>query len=95
VSLDILRDSIEITVANRGPLLPPDIEKSLFDSMVSQRVATRDNRLHFGLGLYVVRVIAERHGGSARASNLADGSGVSVTVSLPLAPAQSRLRAAG
>lgn len=95
VSLDVLRDSIEITVANRGPLLPPDIEKSLFDSMVSQRVATRDNRLHFGLGLYVVRVIAERHGGSARASNLADGSGVSVTVSLPLAPAQSRLRAAG
>ncbi|MCC5885562.1 MAG: hypothetical protein JJT88_03920 [Gammaproteobacteria bacterium] len=95
VSLDVLRDTIEITVANRGPLLPPDIEKSLFDSMVSQRVATRDNRLHFGLGLYVVRVIAERHGGSARASNLADGSGVAVTVSLPLATAESRLRAAG
>lgn len=95
VNLEILRDTIEITVANRGPLLPPEIEKSLFDSMVSQRAATRDNRLHFGLGLYVVRVIAERHGGSARAGNLPDGSGVAVTVVLPLATTESRLRAAG
>lgn len=85
IYLDVIRDQIEISISNRGPLLSPEIEKSLFDSMVSQRSATRDNRLHFGLGLYVVRVIAERHGGSARAANLADGSGVIVTVSLPLA----------
>lgn len=95
IHLDIVRDQIEITVANRGPLLPPEIEKNLFDSMVSQRVATRDNRLHFGLGLYVVRVIAERHGGSARAVNLTDGSGVAVTVTLPLATMAPRLRATG
>lgn len=94
ISLDVLKDSIEIKVANRGPLLSPEIERTLFDSMVSQRAATRDNRLHFGLGLYVVRVIAERHGGHARADNLADGSGVVVTVALPLATEAPRLRAA-
>jgi signal transduction histidine kinase len=40
--------------------------------------------LHFGLGLYVVRVIAEHHGGSVRGMNLPDGSGVAVIVQLPL-----------
>ncbi|MDZ7825920.1 MAG: ATP-binding protein [Gammaproteobacteria bacterium] len=83
--LDIRRDQLEITVANQGPPLDPEIQGSLFDSMVSHRSGTRDNRLHFGLGLYVVRVIAERHGGSVRAANLASGDGVAVTVTLPLA----------
>ena len=47
------------------------------------------NRLHFGLGLYVVRIIAEHHGGFVRAVNLADNSGVAVVIQLPLAK-QSR-----
>ena len=95
VLLDLKRDALEITVANQGPTFPEEIRESLFDSMVTQRAGTRDNRLHFGLGLYVVRVIAERHGGTVRAANLMDGSGVAVTVSLPLAQDPARLRAAG
>ena len=81
VQLDSYRDHLQITVANRGPLLPANAEKSLFDSMVSHR--GRQNRLHFGLGLYVVRIIAERHGGFVRAMNLADASGVAIMVQLP------------
>ena len=87
VQLDVRRDSLRLTVANRGPMLAPDITASLFESMVSRRGA--ENRLHFGLGLYVVRVIAEQHGGSVRAMNLVDGSGVAVTVSLPMVDAAS------
>jgi hypothetical protein len=34
-------------------------------------------------------VIAEYHGGTVRAMNLADGSGVAVLVQLPLASAES------
>ena len=83
VQLDVKRDSLRITVANRGPMLPTDIAGSLFESMVSRREA--ENRLHFGLGLYVVRIIAEQHGGSVRAMNLVDGSGVAIMVRLPLA----------
>jgi two-component system, OmpR family, sensor histidine kinase ChvG len=82
VQLDTYRDQLQITVANRGPTLPEKAEKSLFDSMVSHRGP--QNRLHFGLGLYVVRVIAEHHGGFVRAVNLADGSGVAIMVQLPM-----------
>ena len=52
--------------------------------MVSIREGNSDNRLHFGMGLYVVRIIAEHHGGSVKASNLLDGKGVSIQVSLPI-----------
>ena len=83
VQLDCTADQVQLTVANRGPTLPSALETSVFDSMVSHRA--QRNRLHFGLGLYVVRVIAEHHGGFVRAVNLADGSGVAVMVQLPLA----------
>ena len=95
VQLDDYGDSLQIAVANRGPVLPSNDDESLFESMVSHRGP--QSRLHFGLGLYVVRVIAEYHGGTVRAANLADGSGVAVMVRLPLfspIAANEELRAA-
>jgi K+-sensing histidine kinase KdpD len=86
VQLDTHREYLQITVANRGPTLPARAESSLFDSMVSHRGP--QNRLHFGLGLYVVRIIAEYHGGFVRALNLADNSGVAIMVQLPAVEAQ-------
>ena len=83
VQLDAERDFLRITVANRGPTLPETGEASLFESMVSHRGP--HSRMHFGLGLYVVRAIAEHHGGTVRALNLVDGSGVAIMVELPRA----------
>ena len=83
VQLDTHRGYLQITVANRGPILPDKSQQSLFDSMVTHRGPHR--HMHFGLGLYVVRVIAEHHGGHVRALNLADGSGVAIMVQLPVA----------
>ena len=88
IQLDVHRDQLRLVVANRGPLLPSATAGSLFDSMASGR-GTEAN-LHFGLGLYVVRVIAEQHGGTARAMNLQDRSGVAVVVALPLTPAPAK-----
>lgn len=83
VQLDTERNFLRITVANRGPTLPDTGEASLFESMVSHRGP--HSRMHFGLGLYVVRAIAEYHGGTVRALNLVDGTGVAIMVELPLA----------
>ena len=95
VQLDTNRGYLQITVANRGPILPARSRESLFDSMVTHRGP--HSHLHFGLGLYVVRVIAEHHGGHVRALNLADGSGVAIMVQLPAAqdaPASVRISTA-
>ena len=89
VQLDCFRDTLQISVANRGPTLSQDVRKSVFDSMVSHR--GQENRLHFGLGLYVVRIIAEHHGGGVNAQNLQDDTGVVFLVQLPLAR-ESRLQ---
>ncbi len=77
-------DFLTLFVTNQGTPIPPDMVDNIFDSMVSIRESNPDNRLHFGMGLYVVRVIAEHHGGSVSASNLLNGRGVTIKVKLPL-----------
>lgn len=77
-------DSLTLFVTNHGPTIAEDKIRNIFDSMVSIRENNPDNRLHFGMGLYVVRIIAEHHGGSVTATNLFDGKGISVKVTLPI-----------
>ena len=85
VQLECYGDLLQIMVANRGAALSEERLHTIFDSMVSHRGP--DNRLHFGLGLHVVRIIAEHHGGTVSALNLADASGVAFVVRLPMANA--------
>ena len=73
---------VAIGVRNRGPLLRP--ETDVFQSMVSLRTGRQDEP-HLGLGLYLVRLICEFHGGEASAANLDDPPGVEITMSLPMA----------
>ena len=82
VQLECYGDLLQIVVANRGAALSEERLHTIFDSMVSHRGP--DNRLHFGLGLHVVRIIAEHHGGTVSAINLADASGVAFVVRLPM-----------
>jgi dedicated sortase system histidine kinase len=70
----------ELFVSNEGPALPQSMQGQLFDSMVSVR--DNSDHLHLGLGLHVVRLIAEFHRGEVRAENLPDASGVKFSVSL-------------
>jgi dedicated sortase system histidine kinase len=78
-------DEAILSVGNEGPPLPEMIAGHLFDSMVSVRGGGDAGEPHLGLGLYIVRLIAQFHGGRADARNRPDGAGVVVTVMLPLA----------
>ena len=76
---------LRLSVENEGPLLPDAMGGRLFDSMVSVRGDQASDAPHLGLGLYIVRLIAEAHRGSAMAQNREDGRGVVVSVALPYA----------
>jgi len=89
LSLRATAGGAEIELANQGPLLPEAMQGRLFDSLVSLRdKATPGDAPHLGLGLYVVRLVAERHDGLAAARNLGDGSGVAFTLQLRGMPRQ-------
>jgi signal transduction histidine kinase len=51
--------------------------------MVSRR-EEKGHKPHLGLGLFIVRLITQFHGGEASAKNLPDNSGVIFSITLPL-----------
>jgi len=71
-----------LTVSNQGPTLPPNMQTQLFDSMVSLRDQKSD-KPHLGLGLHIVKLIAQAHGGKVQAKNSSDNSGVNFIITLP------------
>lgn len=72
-----------LEVSNSGPLLPEDQASDIFSSMVSLRARDANGEPHLGLGLTIVKRIAEFHRGKIWASNREDGSGVVFRLSLP------------
>ncbi|HEY0181116.1 MAG TPA: ATP-binding protein [Dokdonella sp.] len=84
LALERRDDVATIRVANSGPPLPAAMQDRLFESLVSVRGAgARSGEApHLGLGLYVVRLVAELHRGRASARNLDDGAGVEFAVTL-------------
>ncbi len=83
IRLERVQACYSLKVANDGPLIPEALMGRLFESLFEQRQGG-DDRPHFGLGLYIVRLVAEFHGGGAVAANRDDGSGVVFTITLPL-----------
>ena len=73
-----------LSVADEGEPLPEDKER-MFELFVSMRHAERRGSDNLGLGLYIVKLIADSHGGKVKAEGLADRKGALFTVTLPLA----------
>jgi two-component system sensor histidine kinase FlrB len=65
-----------LSVSDNGPGLPPELADRIFES----RVTTKDGGS--GLGLPLVRMIAEAHGGSVRYRS-DPGKGATFTLDLP------------
>ena len=83
IQIVLERDGVHavIKVRNKGPIIQYDTEM-LFGPFASTRSGPSSE--HQGLGLYLVRLVAEHHGGKAIISNLDDGSGVEASIFLPL-----------
>lgn len=73
-----------LAVSNEGPSLPDDVADKIFDSMVSSRPSDGSGKVHLGLGLTIVRAIADFHDATVGASNRRDVPGVTFTVAFPL-----------
>ena len=80
--IDILTSRIEnfaeLTVADRGPGIPEDQIKEVFEPFFSSKAAG------MGIGLSIARTIIEAHHGTIWAQNLDDG-GAAFRIRLPLA----------
>ena len=77
---------VEIRVCDRGPGVPPELMERIFEPFYRLPGATeRDGGV--GLGLALVKSIAQRHGGRAFCENRPDG-GACFVVELPLQQAK-------
>jgi two-component system, OmpR family, sensor kinase len=63
VSTRTVGDRVELVVEDNGPGVPPELAPTLFERFVR---GEGDRGGSFGLGLAIVRAVAESHGGSVR-----------------------------
>jgi dedicated sortase system histidine kinase len=74
---------IALSISNRGPLLPENMQSQLLDSMVSVRGTSDAESSHLGLGLFIANMIVQFHQGQLNIKNLPDHTGVIVLMSFP------------
>ena len=84
ISLSVWHNEVIIKVMNIGKTLPEEMQERLFDPMVSIR-PTGTVRSHLGMGLHIVRLIVDAHGGTATARNNEAENGVVFEITLPTA----------
>lgn len=88
VSLAVTREAgtVVIRIWDEGRGIPEAQLQRAFRPFNALAARKRSGRASFGLGLWIVRLIAERHGGSVSAAPRAPGHGTVFKVTLPIAP---------
>ena len=75
-------------VSNHGQPLPEELGNNIFDGMISLRETNSDEQTHLGLGLYIVKLIADFHNGKVEANNILnqqkEAIGVEISIFLPV-----------
>jgi PAS domain S-box-containing protein len=85
VDVELMRasDSARIVVADTGCGITPEFLPHVFESFRQAEGATTQRRGGLGLGLSIVRHLAEAHHGSVKAESAGEGLGATFTVTLP------------
>ena len=85
IALSLVGNDVLLQVTNQGPIIPVESQAQIFDSMVSDRVNSKDvsDQSHLGQGLYVVKLVAQFHEGSVSVRNRPNDDGVTFEVSVP------------
>lgn len=84
VDLDVVGEDSQlvISVSDRGPGVPDFLKDELFDMFGSLALQKEGGRKGHGLGLYLVRLVANAHGGSVVVRDR-EGGGASFVITLP------------
>jgi PAS domain S-box-containing protein len=86
VSASRREDAVDLVVGDTGEGIDPEFIPYVFDRFRQFDGSTTRTHGGLGLGLAIVRHLAELHGGTVRAESLGQGRGATFTVTLPLFP---------
>ncbi|MGH9837686.1 MAG: hybrid sensor histidine kinase/response regulator [Blastocatellia bacterium] len=84
VEMKRVAESIEIRVGDSGPGIAPEFLPFVFDRFRQQDGSTTRRHRGLGLGLAIVRHLAEMHGGAVRAESGGDGQGATFVLTFPV-----------
>lgn len=84
-----MKDKIEIQFVDNGKGIDPELLPSLFERYLMG--VSKKRKIGSGLGLYICRLIVERHGGTIKAENRSSNSesGAAFIITLPKPPFES------
>ncbi|MDQ3916983.1 MAG: PAS domain S-box protein [Acidobacteriota bacterium] len=84
VRLERINSHVEIVVSDTGRGINADVLPHVFERFLQADSSTAREHGGLGLGLAIVRHLAELHGGTVRAESAGEGQGATFTLDLPL-----------
>lgn len=85
VAAAVASGTVSVTVSDTGVGFAPELGPKLFDLFTQADRSLNRSQSGLGIGLALVRRLAEMHGGGASAASAGPGTGATFTVTLPTA----------
>jgi len=85
VRVAVAGSDVEITIRDNGKGIAADALPHVFERFRQEHAGPTREYGGLGLGLAIVRHLADMHGGSVRAASEGAGRGAAFTISLPIA----------